>query len=144
MTYIHDLSSEQGRTFFITSHRLEEMESVCTKVGVLAGGRVAAQGAPADVARTLVPEVRVRVTTPPGTVLDEHAIAAIEGVLGVTPVNGGAVVELTSRHVIPTVVRQIAAMPGDLLGVAEEPPTLEEAYLRLVHQDQARSLAGAR
>jgi len=144
MTYIHDLSSEQGRTFFITSHRLEEMESVCTKVGVLAGGRVAAQGAPADVARTLVPEVRVRVTTPPGTVLDEHAIAAIEGVLGVTPVDGGAVVELTSRHVIPTVVRQIAAMPGDLLGVAEEPPTLEEAYLRLVHQDQARSLAGAR
>ena len=51
MTYIHDLSSEQGRTFFITSHRLEEMESVCTKVGVLAGGRVAAQGAPAEVAR---------------------------------------------------------------------------------------------
>ena len=33
---------------------------------------------------------------------------------------------------------------GDLLGVAEEPPTLEEAYLRLVHQDQARTLAGAR
>jgi len=144
MTYIHDLSSEQGRTFFITSHRLEEMESVCTKVGVLAGGRVAAQGAPADVARALVPEVRVRVTTPPGTALDEHGIAAIEGVLGVTPVDGGAVVELTSRQVIPTVVRQIAAMPGDLLGVAEEPPTLEEAYLRLVHQDQARSLAGAR
>jgi ABC-2 type transport system ATP-binding protein len=45
---------------------------------------------------------------------------------------------------IPAVVRQIAAMPGDLLGVAEEPPTLEEAYLRLVHQDQAQTLAGAR
>ena len=144
MTYIHDLSREQGRTFFITSHRLEEMESVCTKVGVLAGGRVAAQGAPAEVARALVPEVRVRVTTPPGAVLDEQGIAALVGVVGLTPVDGGAIVELTSRDAIPAVVRQIAAMPVDLLGVAQEPPTLEEAYLRLVHQDQARTLAGAR
>ena len=144
MTYIHDLSSEQGRTFFITSHRLEEMETVCTKVGILAGGRVAAQGAPAEVARTLVPEVRVRVTTAPGAVLDEQGIAALAGVLGVTPVGGGAIVELTTREVIPAVVRQIAAMTVDLLGVAEEPPTLEEAYLRLVHQDQARAQVGAR
>ena len=144
MTYIHDVSSERGRTFFITSHRLEEMETVCTKVGVLAGGRVAAQGAPAEVARALVPEVRVRVTTPPGTELDDHGIAALAGVLGVTQVGDGAIVELTSREVIPAVVRQIAAMPVDLLGVAEEPPTLEEAYLRLVHQDQARTLAGLR
>ena len=144
MTYIHDLSSEQGRTFFITSHRLEEMESVCTQVGVLAGGRVAAQGTPAAVAHARVPEVRVRVTTAPGTDLDEPAIAALQGVVQVTTVGGGAIIELTSRAVIPAVVRQIAAMPGDLLGVAEEPPTLEEAYLRLVHQEQARTLAGVR
>jgi ABC-2 type transport system ATP-binding protein len=62
----------------------------------------------------------------------------------VTPVDGGAVVELASREGIPAVVRWIAAMPGDLLGVAQEPPTLEEAYLRLVHQGQARTPAGAR
>lgn len=144
MTYIHDLSSEQGRTFFITSHRLEEMELVCTQVGVLAGGRVAAQGTPAAVAHALVPEVRVRVTTAPGGELDEPAIAALPGVVEVTPLGGGAIIELTSRAVIPAVVRRIAAMPGDLLGVAEEPPTLEEAYLRLVHQEQARALAGVR
>ncbi len=144
MAYIRDLSSEQGRTFFITSHRLEEMEAVCTKVGVLAGGRVAAQGAPADVARTLVPEVRVRVTLAPGAALDERGIAALEGVLRVAPVQAGAVVEVTSREVIPAVVRQVAAMPGDLLGVAEDPPTLDEAYLRLVHQEQAVTAAGAR
>jgi ABC-2 type transport system ATP-binding protein len=49
-----------------------------------------------------------------------------------------------ARAVIPAVVRQIAAMPGDLLGVAKDPPTLEEAYLRLVHQDRVRTLAGVR
>ena len=44
----------------------------------------------------------------------------------------------------PHLVRQIAAMPGDLLGVAEEPPTLEEAYLRLVHQAAADAVEDPR
>jgi ABC-2 type transport system ATP-binding protein len=133
MTYIRDLSTERGRAFFITSHRLEEMESVCTTVGVLSGGRIAAQGAPAEAARMLVPEVRVLVTAAAGTVLDRSRIAALAGVRRVTAVDGGAIVELISRGAVPAVVRAIAGMPGDLLGVAEEPPTLEEAYLRLVH-----------
>jgi ABC-2 type transport system ATP-binding protein len=144
MTYIHDLSIEQGRTFFITSHRLEEMESVCTKVGVLSRGRIAAQGAPAEVARLLVPDVRVRVTVAPRTVLDRAAIAALDGVSRITSVQGGAMVELTTRSAVPAVVRAIAAMPGDLLGIAEEPPTLEEAYLRLIHLQEAATPGGAR
>jgi ABC-2 type transport system ATP-binding protein len=144
MTYIHDVSSEQGRTFFITSHRLEEMEAVCTKVGVLCDGRIAAQGAPREVARMLVPEVRVHITAAPGTVLDEHAIAALGCVNGITAVDDGAVVELATSQAVPAVVRAIAAMPGDLFGVAEEPPTLEEAYLRLVGRHDARTVGGAR
>ena len=80
----------------------------------------------------LVPEVRVRVTAAPGTVLDHGGIASLGGVRRITSVDGGAIVEPTSRDVVPDVVRAIAGMPGDLLGVAEEPPTLEEAYLRLV------------
>jgi ABC-2 type transport system ATP-binding protein len=135
MTYIHDLSSEHGQTFFITSHRLEEMESVCTKVGVLAGGRVSTQGAPAEVARALVPEVRVRVTVAPGSTLDTQAITLLDGVRRVLPQHDGACLELTASDAIPAVVRRIAAMPCDLLGVAQELPTLEEAYLRLVHED---------
>ncbi len=144
MTYVSDLSVEQGRTFFITSHRLEEMEAVCTKVGVLSGGRIAAQGAPAEVARMLVPEVRVRVTAAPGHLLDEAAIRTLGGVLAVTPTDDGAVVELTTRQAVPAVVRSIAGMPGHLLGVAEEPPTLEEAYLRLVGRPEPTTTGGAR
>ncbi len=144
MAYIRDLSTELGRTFFITSHRLEEMESVCTRVGVLSGGRIAAQGAPADVARMLVPEVRVRVTLAAGAVLDEPGIAALPGVQAVSRVDGGAVVELGSRQAVPAVVRAIAGMPGDLLGVAEEPPTLEEAYLRLVRARDEQAAGGTR
>ena len=49
MTYIHDLSREQGRTFFITSHRLEEIRQVGDRVTVLKDGRTVATDLPAPV-----------------------------------------------------------------------------------------------
>jgi ABC-2 type transport system ATP-binding protein len=33
---------------------------------------------------------------------------------------------------VPEFIRAAAALPHDLLGVADEPPTLQEAYLALV------------
>ena len=137
MTYVRDVSRERGKTFFITSHRLEEMESVCTKVGVLAGGRVVAQGSPSQVAREIVPEVRVRVAPAPGVQLDLAALEALPSATRAYADDGGAIVEAPSRDAVQALVRAIAAMPLDLLGVAEEPPTLEEAYLRLMHADAA-------
>ena len=136
MTYIGDLSRERGTTVLITSHRLEEMESVCTTIGVLSGGRIVAQGAPAEVARTIVPEIRVRITAAAGAALDPGAIAGIAGVVAVEPQADGALLRLSDRGSIPSAVRQVAALPVDLLGVAEDPPSLQEAYLRLVHRDQ--------
>jgi ABC-2 type transport system ATP-binding protein len=136
MTYVRDLSRERGKTFFITSHRLEEMESVCTKVGVLADGRVVAQGSPTQVAREIVPEIRVRVAPAPGAQLDLEALGALAGVVRVRQDDGSAIIEVLARDAIPTLVRQIAAMPADLLAVAEEPPTLEEAYLRLMSTNE--------
>jgi ABC-2 type transport system ATP-binding protein len=53
----------------------------------------------------------------------------------VTRTGASLVLELTAQDAVPGVVRAVAALPGDLLGVAEEPPTLEEAYLRLVHDE---------
>jgi ABC-2 type transport system ATP-binding protein len=136
MTYIKVLSRERGTTFFITSHRLEEMESVCTTVGVLDRGRIVAQGAPMEVARAIVPEIRVRVVAAPGASLDLEALARLEGALEVSQDAGGAVVRVDGRDRVPQTVRAIAAMPTDLLGVAEDPPTLEEAYLRLVQRQE--------
>jgi hypothetical protein len=65
-------------------------------------------------------------------------------VRAVTRVDAGAVVGLDSRQAVPAVVRAVAGMPGDLLGVAEEPPTLEEAYLRLVRSQEQPTAGGAR
>ena len=139
MTYVHDLSREAGKTFFITSHRLEEMESVCTKVGILAGGRVVAQGSPAEVASAIVPEIRVRVAPAPGAQLDLAALGALAGRRARAPRRRRRDRRgVGARRDPARSCAQIAAMPADLLAVAEEPPTLEEAYLRLMSATAAR------
>ena len=145
MTYIHDLSIEQGRTFFITSHRLEEMEAVCTRVGVLSGGRIAAQGAPAgrraDAGARGARAGHGRARDGPRRGRDRHPRWRHGGSPRWTMARSSS---SPLVRMVPAVVRAIAGMPGDLLGVAEEPPTLEEAYLRLVGRQDATTAGGAR
>jgi ABC-2 type transport system ATP-binding protein len=137
MRYITRVSREAQTTFFITSHRLDEMEDVCTHVAVLAGGVVRACGSPAQVARAAVPRSQVRVTPAPHAVVAPSDLMALPGVLGVTPDRDGLLVDLGSLADVPAFIRAAAALPVDLLGIAEEASTLEEAYLVLVGEENA-------
>lgn len=132
MSYIRTVSRAEHTTFFITSHRLDEMEGVCTKVAVLAGGVIRAQGSPIEVARAAVPRVRVRVTPAHGSTLAVESLLALPGAANVEASAGAFLVDLTGADDVSAFVRGAAALPDDLLGVAEEPPTLQEAYLALV------------
>jgi len=133
MGHIRRMSRQDHTTFFIASHRLDEMEEVCTQVAVLAGGLIREAGPPADVARRAVAQVRVRVTPAAGAALSFEALGAIAGVIGVSGDDDGGVLLQARAHAdVPRIVRGVAALPVELLGVAEQPPTLAEAYLALV------------
>jgi ABC-2 type transport system ATP-binding protein len=132
MSYIRTVSRIDHTTFFIASHRLDEMEDVCTKVAVLAGGLIRAQGSPAQVAREAVPRVRVRVTPAPGVRMVPGELMALPGSVRAESRDGYFLVDLRTARGVPEFVRAAALLPHDLLGVAEEPPTLQEAYLVLV------------
>jgi ABC-2 type transport system ATP-binding protein len=132
MSYIRTVSRAEHTTFFLTSHRLDEMEGVCTKVAVLAGGVIRAQGSPAEVARAAVPRVRVLVTPAPGAVLTARMLLTLPGATGMDADDGTFLVGVASLSAVPGFVRAAVALPVDLLGVAEEAPTLQEAYLALV------------
>jgi ABC-2 type transport system ATP-binding protein len=56
----------------------------------------------------------------------------MSGAIRVESEDGALLVELEGAADVPAFVRGAAAMPVDLLGVAEVPPTLQEAYLALV------------
>jgi ABC-2 type transport system ATP-binding protein len=132
MSYIRDVSRRRQTTFFITSHRLDEMEGVCTKVAILAGGSIRAQGSPAEVARSAVPRVRVRVTPAPGVRIAPGELLALPAAVHVGVGDGFLEVDLRSVRSVPAFIRAAALLPYDLLGVAEQAPTLQEAYLALL------------
>jgi ABC-2 type transport system ATP-binding protein len=132
MTYISRVSREAHTTFFITSHRLDEMEDVCTGVAILASGRIRAAGSPEQVARAAVPRVRVRVSPAPGSAMKAADLSALPGVEKVAGRDGGFAADLVDEGAVPSFLRAVTALPFDLHGVAEEPPTLKEAYLALV------------
>jgi ABC-2 type transport system ATP-binding protein len=132
MTYIGRVSREAHTTFFITSHRLDEMEDACTQVAVLADGVIRAAGTPREVARAAISSVRVRVSLAQSSVLARSDVMALPGARDVTLASDHMMVTIESLEHVPAFVRGAAALPVDLLGVAEEPPTLQEAYLALV------------
>jgi hypothetical protein len=52
--------------------------------------------------------------------------------MGVESYAGSLLVDVRSVLVVPEFVRAAAMLPHDLLGIAKEAPTLQEAYLALV------------
>ena len=122
---------DAGKTIFLSSHLLSEMESVCDRVGVLARGRLVACGTPAEITRTR-DEVAVQIARSERDEVIGREIEAWGGRME-TSSDGG---ERTSLWVRPDLVYQTLGLlewrQATLLSVTPGRETLEEAFLRLV------------
>jgi ABC-2 type transport system ATP-binding protein len=121
-----------GRTIFISSHQLHDIEQICRRVAILRAGRVVAEGAVADLLRRGA-GVFVRPTG------DAAQAAALLGALAapgaVTPLDGGLLVEIDAGR-----AAEITAMLADHgIGVAEvreHKRHLEDLFLELTEGHQ--------
>lgn len=118
---------EEGKTIFLSSHLLNEMNLVCDRVGVLAGGVLVAHGTPADIVQTR-DTVTVRASVP---ALSDEQFARDAAHLGGTwnSTSGQAVVP---PDAVFRLLGALNARGGTLLSVEPGRETLEEAFLRLV------------
>ena len=129
--------ADDGTTIFVSSHLLAEVEAMCDRVGVMAQGRLVAQGPPAEL-RGRVDGLRVEV--------DDLATAArvVAGTPGFAVVTDG--VGIVPEHTGPGVLRvslgdgaSTAALNAALVragvGVSElvtERSSLEDVFMTLV------------
>lgn len=88
---IAQLATEKGITFFISSHLLNEVEQICSKVGVLKNGQLVAQG---DVKELLTTKYEVVEVDTPDKDKAVSVLASIEFVKSVTPSEKGVLVEM--------------------------------------------------
>jgi ABC-2 type transport system ATP-binding protein len=129
---LSDLAAS-GRTIFITSHSIAELERACTHVGLLREGKMILS-APLDEVRKKVRRVSLRYTQSPpdptglGTILEKNGTGRFWQVLVQDP-DPGALAALRQRP--------------DLTDVEDVAVSLEEVYAGLMARPPAPSVNGA-
>jgi len=124
--------NEEGTTVFLTTQYLEEAEQLADRVGIIASGRLVAEGTPG------VLKSRVGKPTLHVELADEEsagrACAALAGLGEVEPPPPGATRRVLLRTVagkaaIPPVIRALDEYGVEVESVVVEEPTLDDVFL---------------
>jgi ABC-2 type transport system ATP-binding protein len=119
--FIRDLVYREGRTVFLSSHLLNEVEQVCDRVAIIHRGTLVREG---TVAELLGAQSRVRI--------EADSVEAAQSALAerwpVTAEEGALWVQ-ADRNAIPDVVRALVARDVQVFHVGEERLTLEDYFL---------------
>jgi ABC-2 type transport system ATP-binding protein len=135
---VHDLINglrEQGVTIFLTTHRLEEAERLCSRVAIL-NTRLQTIGTPDELRdRLFAKTLTVRTVSP---LPDPERLF-----VGLPAVDSWRRDEAGAYHLAvadpaaaaPPLTRALVAAGADVLSIAEERQTLEDVYLELIGED---------
>lgn len=127
------LLAARGKTVLLTTHYLEEADSLAQRIVVIDKGRIVCEGTPA--------EVKSLGSATPGTVnghsvkiircattIPSHTLMKIPGVTNVT-VDGKLITILTSQA--ESTLRELLALDPSLHSIDVQSPKLEDAFLAL-------------
>ncbi|MFF4822267.1 ABC transporter ATP-binding protein [Streptomyces sp. NPDC001312] len=107
--------AQEGTTILLTTHYLEEAKALADRLAVVARGRIVAEGTSHELRERHATGVTVGWTDPDGTPRTEHTG---------TPTR--------------TVADLMRRFDGEIPGLRVSRPTLEDVYLRLTGQEDAR------
>jgi ABC-2 type transport system ATP-binding protein len=116
----------QGRTVFVSSHLLSEMEQLADDVIIIAAGKLIAQGKVDEILNQTTTASVVRVRTPQADALT----AELGRAGGVVTANGDGVLQVTGVDA-PAVGRAALKAQVELHELVEEKPDLEQVFLSL-------------
>jgi len=119
----------QGKTVFLNSHLLSEVEMVCDEVAILRGGKVQRQG-DLDMLLQLHPVVDVELRVPSERVM--QAVRAMSAVLSQDGTRFTA--EVQSDEDIPALARCIVEAGGDIMRFVPRRESLEDLFVRVVEE----------
>lgn len=121
------LAYEDGRTIFLSSHRMDEVEQICDRVIIIHRGQIVADGTLAELSsKARIIEIHC---PRPGDVIEALSRRADVATIKQT---GAQRIQLTAPGVSPgDINRYLVGGGGDIDQVIEKRETLEEVFFRL-------------
>ncbi len=120
-TLIRDLVDNQGKTVFLSSHLLSEIEQMCDSVAIITGGRLIREGRVADL---LAPQSHIMIEAEP----IERAMQLLQPDWAVER-NGAAVQINAPRSETPAIVNRLTANEIAIYQVKVERQSLEDFFI---------------
>lgn len=131
---------QQGKTIFLNSHLLQEVEMVCDRVAILAGGFIRGLGTPAELISQAMSSSRVSVQLELLATSEQVPILLCScnkqetnaSVQEISPGHWQIEIELSCQSDLDDWVDRIRKMQISIVRLERNQPTLEEVFLSVV------------
>ena len=129
---------DEGRTVFLSSHVLSEVEKTCTRVGIIRDGRLVRVGGVHELKDIKRYEITISLAQP----VPVEAFKQLDGVADVENLDNGRAVRLAMQGSADAVIKAAAKYP--VVSLTSYEPSLEDIFLRYYESDgqAAREAAG--
>jgi ABC-2 type transport system ATP-binding protein len=128
-TLIREMRSE-GRTVLLSTHDLQEADSLCDQIGIMDGGRIVTVARPAELIGRSESPARLIVRTAPG--LASTVVDALPEVIEAAHGDSGWILETRApNRVLAELLRRIDEADAELLEVELRGPSLEDVFIEL-------------
>jgi ABC-2 type transport system ATP-binding protein len=117
-------ASDEGRTVFLSSHVLSEVEKTCTRVGIIREGRLVRVAGVAELKDIKHYEVTIHFARP----VPVDQFAKLEGVSRVESLGDGSAMRIAIQGTADAVIKAAARFP--VVSLTSYEPSLEDVFLR--------------
>jgi ABC-2 type transport system ATP-binding protein len=115
---------DEGRTVFLSSHILSEVEQVCTRVGIIREGRLVRTGGVAELKDIKHYEITITFANS----VPAEAFKALDGVAQVETLADGHTLRVAIQGAADAVIKAAAQYP--VVSLTSHEPSLEDIFLR--------------
>jgi ABC-2 type transport system ATP-binding protein len=113
-------AKKQGKTIFLSSHILAEVEALCDRVGIIRQGKLVEEGTLDELRHLTRTTVTVQLN-------NQNDIKDIEGIYDISRINEKWRFSVDT-NAMESVMQRLA--PMGIKSLVAEPPTLEELFIR--------------
>jgi len=121
----------RGTTILYTSHYMEEVQEICSRIVVMDAGRVIAKGTVDQLIRLIQQEEKVRITPVSATNTLANALRTVAGVQSIQYIQNEFVIASTPGSENLNRILEVAQHYGGVSNVTADKPNLEDVFLTL-------------